>query len=53
MTALGGFVTVKGQLSAIEARQAVAPSMRDREVDAILARLLALEARCKFGADSE
>lgn len=47
LTGLGGFVTVKAQLSAIEARQAVAPDMRNREIDAIQARLLVLESRCK------
>ena len=47
LTGLGGFVTVKAQLSGIEARQAIAPDMRNREIDAIQARLLALESRCK------
>jgi hypothetical protein len=47
LTGLGGFVTVKAQLSAIEAKQAIAPDMRNREVDDIRARLAALESRCK------
>lgn len=43
MTAVGGFVTVKSQLSAMEARH----EARNREVAVIQARLTVVESRCR------
>ena len=43
LTAVSGLITVKSQLSAMEARH----EARNREVATIQARLMAVESRCR------